>query len=62
MSQLVLYNGKNTRRIRLDEVREIYLKNFRSAKWVGLGVGVALDALIIHLIHQGDRPYSTTFW
>jgi hypothetical protein len=62
MSELVLNNGTETRAIRLDEVQEIYLENFHSAKWIGLGVGVAVDILIVHLIHQGDRPYSTSFW
>lgn len=62
MSQLLLNNGTETRGIRLDGVREIYLENYHSAKWIGLGVGVALDILIIHLIHQGDRPESTSFW
>jgi len=62
MSQLLLKDGTEVRGIGLNGVREVYLNNSLYARWIGLGVGVTLDLLIIHFIHQSERPYSTDFW
>ena len=49
LSQLVFDTGAEVRSQRLDQVRDVYVENSKNVKWIGLGIGVLIDGLLLYL-------------
>ncbi|SYZ73242.1 hypothetical protein TRIP_C21360 [Candidatus Zixiibacteriota bacterium] len=55
MSQMVINHGGRLDNVPLEKIREVQVKNRKSAKWVGLGLGFAIDVtLVIFMISLND--------